>query len=113
MHPLTIEKRIKFPVYRSWIGSQPCFACEEMAHANKGIEAAHFNLGYGKMGGKSHDLFCLPLCTIPCHRCYEHNDRQRLIEIYYYHHDNEGLSWREVIQKEIDQHILRFVRILR
>ena len=63
--------REKNPRYLRWLRTQPCWICGACANDNMDVVGAHQSLGYGKMGGKSHDFFALPECTT-CHHI-EHN----------------------------------------
>lgn len=60
-------KRWESAKYTQWVKTQPCVCC------GKPSDDPHHIIGYGqgKMGGKSHDIFTLPLCRI------HHNELHR------------------------------------
>ena len=97
-----------------FIPEQPCFVCLQVAWPGLDIVPAHQNRNGGKMGGKDHDLFCLPLCAVPCHD-YEHNHHDKLIKLYEKTHGvivSCAQEWDDIIGEAIDDHVLRFLRWL-
>ena len=97
-----------------FIPEQPCFVCLTEAHPGLDIVPAHQNRNGGKMGGKDHDLFALPLCAIPCHDD-EHNHHDKLIQSYEKAHGvivESAQEWDDIIGEAIDDHMLRFLRWL-
>ena len=94
----------KSETYKLWLRTQPCWICGTFANTNIDVVPAHQNLGYGKMGGKSHDMLALPECTA-CHFT-EHNDPEKYKELLSH---LDGLD-RDAAKKSIIlMHIWRFL----
>lgn len=61
-------KRWENQKYLQWVKSRPCCVCQKPAD-----DAHHIiGYGYGGIGVKAHDLFCIPLCR--GHHSKLHND---------------------------------------
>lgn len=63
-------KRWESEKYTQWVKTQPCVCCGRQA------DDPHHIIGYGqgKMGGKAHDIFTLPLCR------EHHNELHKNVE---------------------------------
>ncbi|OCG72975.1 DUF968 domain-containing protein [Gilliamella sp. Occ4-3] len=67
--------------YTQWVKAQPCVCCGKQA------DDPHHIIGYGqgKMGGKAHDIFTLPLCR------EHHNELHRGVEAWEQTHGSQIL----------------------
>lgn len=52
---------VRSPKYRKFIRTHPCLISD--MDCGGPVECAHINVDGGTMGGKSSDLFCVPLCN--------------------------------------------------
>lgn len=74
-------KRWECEKYTQWVKTQPCVCC------GKQSDDPHHIIGYGqgKMGGKAHDIFTLPLCRI------HHNELHQNVELWENKHGSQIL----------------------
>ncbi len=108
MRPQPKPERFLYPKYLEWIKTQKCVVCGKYATIGNDVVPAHQNIGYGKMGGKSHDFFAIPLCHLPCHTAFEHNQKSKLFTLYKETH-GVAPNWPVVVERAIKDHIWRFL----
>ena len=58
--------KIRLPKYLKWLRTQPCAMCGKKANEYLDIVPAHQRFDGGSVAQKTHDTFCIPLCT-HCH----------------------------------------------
>ena len=89
-------KRWESVKYTQWVKTQPCVCCGKQA------DDPHHIIGYGqgKMGGKTHDIFTLPLCRI------HHNELHKNAEEWEQKHGSQILLLIQFLDRVFGMNVI-------